>query len=423
MPQLFGDFYRANTASLTATNSSFVPLFNNDPSLSGSVYMGSASAEFQSVVTFVHRMIGEPVLLVELTPENIASCLESAIFRFSSIVMSYFIQSYVAQLLGLKISYTEYDFQHQLPIANNAFFDSFIESQQQQNGLYNPNTEKRKGYIDFNPLEQTKDIFSYGKDSITDLPIDEYVASVSGVDVHFTEIYHGPAGYVNRMYDPMTNQQFLNAEFGMPTYPADTVFYVLPLWQEIARGQLLSANDQVRKSAYMHHIYGRNIELIPRPKDAVRIWFDFYVKNDATQNKSPLQQSSFSGLSYLAASAQNVATHYGNVPVKDITYDTMNPIGRAWVREYTLALALRTLGFIRGKFPITLPGGETISLNHDALFSESRDIINKLETELKEHLGAMDSYEILKKEAEKANLISDMQIKNMPFAIYRTKGY
>ncbi len=416
----FGDFFKANAAALTASNSAFTSNLNQS-GLSGSVSLGSLSSEFSNVVRWVHHRLGEPIMLVELTPEQIAECFEEANLMFSSIVNTYFIESWFAQLLGISQSYSSIDFQSALPSASNMFLKQFVSSQNTMfGGIYGGNATKRRGYIDVTSSRQVYDIYSEGKDQATGLPIEQYVASVSGLGVHFTDVYYNAGAYVSKMYDPYSSQGFLASEFNAQSYQADTVLYVQPLWQDIQRSQMVHNMDYVRKSAFKHCIFGRNIEFIPKPDRDRRIWFSFYVDHSSGDQSNPLLAGGFSGLSYLAASGQRVATNFGNIPIQDLTYANMNSVGRTWVRKYCLGLCMETLAFTRGKFSsVPIPGtGESVTLNADQLLNRSSAITETLVSQLRENLDRLNLYNILEKEVAKAEQLLRLQQLSSPLGVY-----
>lgn len=417
---VFAAFFQGNTASLTASNQDFNPIFN-EGGLSGDVNLGSLSAEFGAIVDFVHTVLGEPILAVELTPKQIAMAFEYANLVFSSIVNTYFVESWMTSLLGVKQNYSQYNFQTTLPNSNNIFFQMFANSMLLDSGIYSGKITTRKGYVETSVDQQLYDVYSSAVDSETGLPIEQYVASVTGYGVHFVNFYVNSEFYMNRLYDPLTNQQFMQSEFGFPAYPTDTVFYLMPIGADMLRGQNLHTSDYVRKSRVQWSLVGRKLELIPRPKRPVKIWFEYYVDKEAGQKVDPLLESSYSGLSYLSTvSAAPVATHFGNVPISDLSYDKMNSIGKTWIRRYTLGFCYEILGGnVRGKYPngIPIPGGENLTLNGASLEARGLQMMQKLEDDLKLELAKLDNYELLKKEVEKAQSLAELR-KYDPMPIY-----
>jgi len=419
----FSDFYLSNNSPLTASNQSYVSILN-EAGFPGSLSMSSLSSEFGAVVTWVRARLGFPILEVELPPVAIAACFQEANAKFSQITSAYYMQSWAAQMLGIEKNYNEFSFQNALPKANNIFQQAFAAN------LVSPYNaglvEKRRGYFITSPNVSRYDIFSNGYDANSNMILEQYVASVSGWDVHVDNVYYNAGYYVNRFYDPLSNQQFLHSEFGFPSYGSDTVFYLNPLWEDLKRGSLLKTSDDARKPKYSWYKHYRNIEITPHPTvNGLNIWFDYYIDVKPGTGRSPLSDSSFSGLGYLSTSNQNQATHFGNIPIENLTYDKMNDTGRTWVKEYTFITSMWTLGeAIRSKYgsiPIPGPNGESLTLNGATLAatSESRrtEIINQLE----KWLDNMDAYKITEKEQIKR----EQQVKMMlldpmpvPFMVY-----
>lgn len=423
---LFGKFFRGQIASLTASNEDFVPNLNQNNSLSGNVSIAGLSGEFGAVVNHIFYRLGSPIISVELQPEQIASCFEQAQLKFSSIVNTYFIESWVAQLLGISQSYTNIDFQKKLPMANDTFLKMFADSQiMGSDKIYTGNYTKRKGFIDVSPNSQMYDIYSSGYDQSTSLPLEQYIASVTGYGVHFLAFYHNEGAYINKMYDPYGGQQFINAQFQGASYQSDVVYQVLPLWQELQRGAIMSDYDYMRRSQFRHTIFGRKLEVIPMPQTSYRMFFDYFVEKEPGTQVEPLLEGSYSGLNYLATSAVTnaVVTNFGNIPIKDMKYEEMNSLGRTWVREYTLALAMETLAFERGKMgSIPLPGSDSISLNSGDLLSRSDAMKTELYNFLREELEKMNLYNILEKESAKVDAYYNILQKSSPMPIWTDRS-
>jgi len=64
-------------------------------------------------------------------------------------------------------------------------------------------------------------------------------------------------------------------------------------------------------------------------------------------------------------------------------------MGLQWIRQYTLALSMEQLGYIRNKFTtVPIPGG-TVTLNGGDLTSKGREDKKELVTKLKEMLETL----------------------------------
>lgn len=416
---VFGDLYLGQNPNLKVANSDFTPLLN-EGGFAGSNTYGSLSGDYKNINDFIRLRLGEPVVFAEIVPQQIAACFEEANMKFSSLVSAYFIRGWAASLLGLNKDYTQFDFQNSLPKANSTFTNAFMAS------IVSPydagNAEKRRAYFNLSANVERYDIFSGAIDANSNLPLEQYVASVSGYDVHILTCYYGPGYYINKFYDPLSNQQFLHSEFGFPSYGSDTVFYLNPLWEDIQRGDLLKTSDLARKPSYRWSKHYRTIEITPRPTtDSVVMWMDYYIDSQPGTEVSPLASSTFSGMSYLSQATQNVATNLGNVPVSSLSYSNMNDMGRSWVKEYTYALCCTELGeMIRNKYqsgiPIPGPNGESLTLNGSSLAANGEAKRAELITFLVGVLEQMDPYVIIGKERQKMQ--DEMEILKMqPFAI------
>ena len=97
----------------------------------------------------------------------------------------------------------------------------------------------------------------------------------------------------------------------------------------------------------------------------------------------------------------------------NLDYNKINSIGRQWIRQYTLALSMETLGRVRSKFgSIPVPGSD-VSLDGKDLISEGRSDKEKLVTSLKEMLETLTYDSLIEKSAARAeNLMK--QLKHVP---------
>ena len=63
----------------------------------------------------------------------------------------------------------------------------------------------------------------------------------------------------------------------------------------------------------------------------------------------------------------NGINNLNTLPFDNIPYESINAIGKQWIRRFSLALSKETLGQIRGKFQTIPIPGESVNLNADAL--------------------------------------------------------
>jgi hypothetical protein len=184
---------------------------------------------------------------------------------------------------------------------------------------------------------------------------------------------------------------------------------VLPVWNDVLRGQMLDLNDRVRRSNYSYNITGRTFRVYPQPSGGIKLFFEYYLDHDPflAEALSDAEQASVSGMSNLS-----------NIPLSNIAYDAINATGKRWIRQFTLALSTELLGMIRAKFgSIPIPGADII-LNGPQLVSEGREKQAALKQELETLLERLLNVNMMKEQAEVAKAL-EQQYESVPLGVYR----
>jgi hypothetical protein len=116
--------------------------------------------------------------------------------------------------------------------------------------------------------------------------------------------------------------------------------------------------------------------------------------------------------SYADGSIYGVS-NLSNIPFGNLQYNRINSIGRQWIRQYTLALSMETLGLIRSKMgTLPVPGGN-VTLNGPDLVSKGREDKKEFVTKLKEMLDTMTYDKIIEQQAARSENLSK-QLKFIP---------
>ena len=183
----------------------------------------------------------------------------------------------------------------------------------------------------------------------------------------------------------------MNNEFAFESFTPETVFYVLPVFEDLLRAGQMDISNRVRRSNYSYELIGKNIRIFPRPtvnsKEGKKKLFIRFGK--ATDGVAPdIADSSIEGVSGLH-----------NLPWNNISYNGINSIGRQWIRQYTYALSKEVLGLVRSKFgSVPIPSGD-LQLNGSDLLSQAQSEKEKLMTNLKEMLDSMTYDKLLEGQA------------------------
>jgi hypothetical protein len=380
------------------SDSQFTSIFSNT-GLSGSTNLSSLSAESSEMVRFVRYKLGEPKLTVELDNSQIIAAFEESNLEYSRILHTIQISNNFATMFGLNRDYDNHDLKNQLP----AETFSFLRKYTQNFGAFSDTPvggtiEKRKGYLETVIGQQDYNIFSELTDEQSSKTLAGYINSSSlsanNALPKISKLYHYPQVGLFRYFDPWSNMNVLNQSFQFESYTLGGQYYLMPVWNDILRGQIFKQSDLVRRSNFSYNFVGNTLSIFPTPRNSFKIWFDWYLDPDP-----------FNPLSALTGSAsgqaiQNKVNALWNVPISDIKYEEMNPVARQWIRQYTVAVCKEMLGLIRNKFAsVPIPNGD-VTLNGSDLVQQGREDMSKLKEELRTELEQFKKENLMEKEAK-----------------------
>ena len=90
------------------------------------------------------------------------------------------------------------------------------------------------------------------------------------------------------------------------------------------------------------------------------------------------------------------------MPFQNVSYGSINSIGKQWIRRFSLALAKEMLGQIRGKFAVIPIPGESVTLNAADLLSQAKTEQDALREELKATFDELTYTNLAAKDTELA---------------------
>lgn len=372
------------------------------PFTTGSTPFGffDADPDFQveadKVVDYVFLKLGDPVMQVELSSSQIYAALEEACLEYSAIVNQYQAKSTLATFLGSPTG--------SLAGAEQTYPNSLIELQKrlaepygEEAGVNGPH-QLFSGSI---PLEAGRQKYN----------LNELLSgSVTGSDgkplrVFIKEIFHYSPLQAYRFFGTTSAINYLNNQFSFESFTPETIFYLLPIWEDVLRGMQFKMSNNVRRSNYSYEIRNNELTLFPMADGSVPfLHFTYRLAPDPLHPDTP--DPTISGVANLA-----------NIPFGNITYSKLNSIGRQWIRRFALASSKEMLGHIRGKFQtIPIPNGD-VTMDGAELISDARSEQDQLRQELRDLLDETTYDKLIAKQAEQAQNIMDA-IKQVPLKIY-----
>ncbi len=341
--------------------------------------------EADSMVTFVKRKLGDDILSVELTRKQVWGCFEESTLEYSSIINQYQAKSQLANLLGGTTGSLDGQ-QQKFPRENLEFMLRRAEPYAMEAGL-GGSYSMLSGSIQLVKDQQDYDLY-------TDLVDDEGTALFDRPEnspqskLKIMEVFHFSPQSAYRFFDTTSAINYLNNEFSFESFTPETVFYVLPVFEDVLRGGMLEMSSRVRRSNYSYKIYGRNIRIFPKPTqdDPKKLYIRVHYSPDPLN--PGFADASIDGVSNLS-----------NIPYGRLSYSKVNSIGRQWIRQYTLAVCKELLGMIRSKFnSVPIPGAD-LTLNGGELVTQGRDDQENLKTKLTEMLEELTYSKMLEDEA------------------------
>ena len=357
-------------------------------------------SEADKMVTFVKRKLGDDILSVELTKKQIWACFEESFFQYGQIVNEYQARSQLSTFLGTStgsMSGSEQKYPHE----TLQFLERMAEPYAAEAGVggsYN----SLSGSIQLIKGQQDYDIYRSLKDADDNLL---YSSSLNPYNskMKIQEVFHFNPQAAYRFFDTTSAINYLNNEFSFESFTPETIFYVLPVFEDILRAGQMDISHRVRRSNYSFKVIGTKIRIYPTPtgdQTNRKLWLRVAFAPD------PLNPAYGDGTIY-------GVSNLSNVPFGDLTYSTVNSIGRQWVRQYSLSLSTEILGLVRSKFKtLPIPNAD-IQLDGDGLVSQGREDKKELITKLREMLDSLTYDKIIEMNATKAENIQK-QLRTIP---------
>lgn len=362
-----------------------------------------------SMVLYVKRSLGDNVLSVELPSKTIWDCFEQSSLAWSAVVNEFQVKGNLSILAGQNISGS---------IANKYPRESldFLLRQAEPYSMaasYAGYQNQLSGAIALKSGQQDYELWTDLKDS-NGVPLINLSGTVGGAGrMRVTEVFHFSPARSFRFFDSTSAINFLNNEFSFESFTPETLFYVLPVFEDVLRAGQLQLSERVRRSNFSFKIVGHSIRIFPAPNTAtsprnlfVRVAFD---TGDPT---SALVGGPSGSLDHTVDGISSISdAPYGVIP-----YHTVQSVGQQWIREHTLALCMIRLGWIRGKVDrVPIPGGNDVKLNYDELLNRGYEEKTRLEDRIRDQLESMTTDKLVEQQAEKAeNLMRQLRGIPMP---------
>jgi len=348
--------------------------------------------EADAIISFVKRKLGDDILSVELTKKQMWACFEESFLEYGRIINEADAKSQLSNLLGVATGsnktglFPRQTLEYLLRMAEPYSSEAGI------GGSYND----MSGSIQLRYKVQDYDIYNQLKDSSGTLIVSSSANSPRS-KMKIREVFHFSPQAAYRFFDTTSAINYLNNEFSFESFTPETVFYVLPVFEDVLRAGQMKLSNRVRKSNYSYRIVGSKIRIYPMPTETSGSLPKLWIR--VAFNPNPFNPDIRDDTIY-------GASNLSNVPYGRMNYSDTNSVGRQWVRQFCAALCKELLGQVRSKFQtVPIPSGD-LTLNGTDLISQGRDDQGRLRDQIVELLDSLTYGKLLEAQATDAENIT-----------------
>jgi len=364
-------------------------------------------------VAYTYKKLGGDVLDIEIKASQVYSAYEESVLEYSYIVNIHQAKNSIGSLLGATTGSFNEDGQM---VAGEALSGSNITLRYPEFkfGYAQRVSDASLGQIGLGPQDTVYSAsFSvtgghqqYDLQTIISASSRDNRDNGTGNTVKFAGLVGGKKILIKRVYYRTARATWrffgyyggINVLGNMSTYGQfadDSTFQIVPVWQNKLQAMAYEDAIYTRISHYSYEVADNKLKLYPPPPkgdpEFKMMWIEFGIPSDAWEQNP--------GATDGTMGVNNMNT----LPFENVPYNSINSIGKQWIRRFALALAKEMLGQIRGKFSSIPIPGESVTLNADALLAQGKEEQQALREELKTTLDEMT----YKKIVEDTAAISD----------------
>jgi hypothetical protein len=363
--------------------------------------------EFQvdadKVSKYCAQSLGWPIENVELQAINFYTAFEQAVTVYGNELYAYQIRENLLNLEGLPITTP---FLNNTQITPNLGNVIRISEQYGEEAGVGGNTNWYSGSVVLTASIQDYDLDVWAQQNgISGSNLEIQRVFYQGVPASATYYYGGGVGLGAGWGG------FFGALGGVAGSGYGTSYLTNPLSYNVAAIQQVELGNDILLSSYSFQLINNKLRIFPVPTEGdtgAHYWFQYLLKDERLEN------SLTSGSGDLGA---GLVTNVSNAPYTNPIYSQINSIGRAWIFDYTLALAKEMLGYVRNKYSqIPIPGAE-VTLNGDTLTTSAQTNKSALIERLRAYFDETSRRSMLERRRDEAEF-SQNELNKVPMTIY-----
>ena len=371
-------------------------------------------------VTYTYRKIGGAVLDIELTEQDVYSHYEDSVLEYSYLVNIHQAKNTLPNVLGAPTGTFDQDGQQ----TSDSDLLGITASLQYPEFSFGYALRVGKGTSTEADLGGNTPIYSASFATVADqqdYDLQSIVEAESSTDT--SSPFYGKVGNkrvtIKKVFyrTPYAMWRFYSYYGGMSVvgnmstygmYADDSQFELVPTWQNKLQAMAYEDALYTRTSHYSYEIKNNKLRIFPTPENAkpAKYWIEFTVQSDPWTEDDT------------ATGKLKGVNNMNTLPFSNLPYNSINSIGKQWIRRFALAISKETLGQIRGKFgTIPIPGND-ITLNASDLLSQAQAEKEALREELKTVLDEL-TYEKLSEKQKNISTTALETMQTIPVGIFQ----
>jgi|TARA_R100000455_G_C6265045_1_gene120280 hypothetical protein len=369
-------------------------------------------------VAYTFHKLGGDVLDIELTKEQVFSSYQEAVLEYSYLLNIHQAKNSIGDLLGAKTG--SFDEEGQLQDTTNLVdvalkFPKFKFEYVRRVG-HGYSTEAGLGGVteiysaSFTTVEGTQDydlqaIVSSSATTDTSAP---YYGLISGSRINVTKVYYKTPQAMWRFYGYYGGLNTVGDLASYGQYADDSTFQLVPTWQNKSQAMAFEDAIYTRNSHYSFEIKNNKLRIFPQTVNVSpkTMHIEFFIDSDTPWKEEGTVDNGVDGIN-------NINT----LPFENTPYQSINSIGKQWIRRFALAISKETLGNIRSKISTIPIPGDSVTLDGPALISQGQTEQEKLRDELKTIFDELTYAKIAQGDVELTDAVNKVQ-ERIPMRIF-----
>jgi len=390
------------------------------PSALFSQYFCSGAAE---QVAYTYKKLGGDVLDLELTSGSVFAAYEEAVLEYSYLLNFHQAKNTLSDLLGAATG--TFDQDGQIQSGSNLYgkninlkFPRFEFAYARRVGhgvsteigfggevtVYSASFSGSDGKQDYD-LQQI-----VSSSAISDSSLDFY-GKIGDKRINVSKVYYKAPQAMWRFYGYYGGLNTVGDLSSYGQWSDDSTFQIIPPWQNKAQAIAFEDAIYTRNSHYSYEIKNNRLRLFPNvvATSPNKFWIEFYVDDE------PWEAGDTTGRG--GGTIINGVNNINSLPFENLPYESINAIGKQWIRRFSLAVSKETLGTIRSKFSTIPIPGDSVTLDGKDLQTQARTEQKELRDELKSILDELTYTKLMEDDAKLMEAVNTID-KHMPLKVF-----